>query len=54
MSRSAEFASGASDCDFCGQRGHDYTAHPEAVADVRAWQGQLQKEEFPFGDHREH
>lgn len=24
-------------CDYCGQPGHDWQVHPEAVADVAAW-----------------
>lgn len=53
MGRSAEFSSGAGTCDFCGEKGHDYTVHPEAVRDVQQWQKQRHAEEFPFGDHRE-
>lgn len=40
-------------CEYCGLIGHHYTAHPEAVADVAAWERDKQREEFPFGDHRE-
>lgn len=54
MGRSAEFQDGASSCDYCGRAGHDYTIHPEAVADVKAWASEQQKEEFPFGDYRGH
>lgn len=25
-------------CDYCGELGHGWAVHPEAVADVRAWE----------------
>jgi hypothetical protein len=53
MGRSAEFNAGQQTCDYCGNKGHDYTVHPEAVRDVEQWQKQQRSEEFPFGDHHE-
>ncbi|AER50322.1 hypothetical protein FGG36_gp13 [Mycobacterium phage Jeffabunny] len=40
-------------CDYCGQNGHDWSVHPEARADVRAWEAESHRMEFPFGDYRE-
>ncbi|QGJ94859.1 hypothetical protein SEA_BLINN1_99 [Mycobacterium phage Blinn1] len=38
------------DCEYCGQPGHDWSVHPEARADVRAWEAESHRMEFPFGD----
>lgn len=38
-------------CDFCGELGHNWDIHPEAVADVANWKSELLAMEFPFGDH---
>lgn len=27
-------------CEWCGAAGHEYTVHPEAVADVADWERQ--------------
>jgi hypothetical protein len=40
-------------CDYCGESGHNWDAHPEAVREVEADQRRQQSEEFPFGDHHE-
>jgi hypothetical protein len=36
--RWADRVSGIAECDYCGQTGHGWQQHPEAHADVRAWQ----------------
>jgi LysM repeat protein len=43
----------AQECDYCGESGHNWDAHPEAVREVEADQRRQQGEEFPFGDHHE-
>lgn len=40
-------------CEFCGGHGHDWTVHPEAHDDVRRSEREMQRLEFPFGDHHE-
>lgn len=40
-----------SECEYCGEPGHDYTRHPEAVRDVAEWERTKHAMEFPFGDH---
>lgn len=40
-------------CDWCNKTGHGADTHPEARADIAAWKREVQKEEFPFGDHKE-
>ena len=40
------------ECDYCGQPGCRWQNHPQARADVAAWQREAHAEEFPFGDHR--
>jgi len=40
-------------CDYCGEIGHEWIAHPQAVADAAAWATEVRREEFPFGDHHE-
>ncbi|AOT27591.1 hypothetical protein SEA_BADGER_84 [Mycobacterium phage Badger] len=39
-------------CDYCGGFGHDWSVHPEARADVRSWESERNRLEFPFGDYR--
>lgn len=39
-------------CDYCGEDGHTWHAHPEARADVAAWQREAARELAPFGDYR--
>jgi hypothetical protein len=41
------------ECEYCGKPGHDWTRHPEAHADVAAWEREKHLEEFPFGDYTE-
>ena len=36
-------------CDYCGQGGHDWRTHPEARADVAAWEREKRGLEDPFG-----
>lgn len=38
-------------CDYCGYSNCHYSNHPEALADMRAWEKERQREEFPFGDY---
>lgn len=40
-------------CDYCGEPGHEWDVHPEARADVTAWEREKAGLEFPFGDHHE-
>lgn len=40
-------------CDYCGEPGHEWDVHPEARADVAAWEREKAGMEFPFGDHHE-
>ena len=28
------------ECDYCGETGHQWQVHPEARADVAAWQAE--------------
>lgn len=39
-------------CDWCGQYGHDYNVHSEARYEAAAWSRAVAREEFPFGDHK--
>jgi hypothetical protein len=50
---SRNFAGAAEQCEYCGGHGHDYSVHPEAMADIRAYDRERQRQEFPFGDHHE-
>ena len=36
------------ECDHCGEVGHQWRQHPEARADVRAWERELQREGEPM------
>lgn len=38
-------------CEFCGEHGCRWWSHPEARADVAAWNREARSMEFPFGDH---
>lgn len=40
-------------CDYCGREGCHWRRHPQARADVAAWQRELHSLTFPFGDYRE-
>jgi hypothetical protein len=40
-------------CDYCGAVGHTWQIHPEAHADVAAWEREQRAELAPFGDYRE-
>lgn len=43
------------ECDYCGATtGCTWRDHPEARADVAAWERERHREEFPFGDHTEY
>jgi len=41
----------AQQCEFCGQPGHSWEVHPEAHADVAAWDRERAGLEEPFGQH---
>ena len=51
--RSPRIRRAGMECEYCGKPGHDWTRHPEAHADVAAWEREKHLEEFPFGDYTE-
>lgn len=34
----------AEECDYCGEKGHDWRVHPEAHGDVAAWERETVRE----------
>lgn len=38
-------------CEYCGEHGHDYSVHPEALRDIAEYDKERHRQEFPFGDY---